>query len=125
MPFSKMYFPRRALQRTPKNEREFCRLSGEFRRLNRGPRADIGGVWGGEAPQLECGGLGGTSPPVRETGFRVQGKKNHHIFPTNPNSCYFLFNPIPAHKLYKYILRPETTKHSMIPFLFKQNTTKN
>jgi len=73
MRFWKMYFPRRALERTPKNGGGICRLSGKFRRLNRGPKAAIGGSGGAKPPQLECGGLGGASPPMRGKGLRGLG----------------------------------------------------
>ena len=46
-----------------KNEGENCRLSGKLRRFNLRP--PLGGSGGAKTPQLECGGLGGASPPMR------------------------------------------------------------
>jgi len=39
----------------------------------RPPLGGPGGVWGGEAPQLECGGVGGRQPPNTRKGFRAWG----------------------------------------------------
>ena len=41
---------KRKRRRPRKTGGEICCLSGKFRRLNRGLKAAIGGVWGGEAP---------------------------------------------------------------------------
>jgi len=56
-----------------KNGGGICSLSAEFRRLNRGPKAGLGGVWGGEAPpSLNAGVWGAPAPQCEEKAIKTK-----------------------------------------------------